>query len=232
MQSIIYRIGNAITSLGAVIVALLLTIVANVFFSHTVFYQALPDTMIFWEKSLAAYAIAISYEMTLLIVVCNTELLSNKRIPIVLSICSGLVILFFIQAFEPNLTIDQYLQRWFIAALLTIINLVFTSLFYRKWCASTAQVNLSKQVSDLLTTLTDKDKELISIKARLNEADSKLTLASSYIVELEEFKAIEIGKLTCSCGQRFDSVYKLSSHRATCGHPKHEAKMVVNHAQQ
>jgi hypothetical protein len=61
MQSIIYRIGTAITSISAVILVLMLTIVAMIFFSHNVFYETLPDTMIYWERQVAAWAIACSW---------------------------------------------------------------------------------------------------------------------------------------------------------------------------
>ena len=93
MQSIINRIGNAITSISAVILVLMLTIVAMIFFNHTVFYETLPDTMVMWERQVAAWAIACSWELTILVDVCNTELLVSKRIPIGLSICSGFEIL-------------------------------------------------------------------------------------------------------------------------------------------
>src|ERR1041385_4968157 len=122
MQSIIHRIGNAITSISAVILVLMLTIVAMIFFSHTVFYETLPDTMATWERQVAAWGIACSRELTILVVVCNTELLLSKRIPIALSICSGFVILFFIHAFEPDLTAQEYLKRWFIGLLVASIN--------------------------------------------------------------------------------------------------------------
>lgn len=123
-------------TISAVILVLMLTIVAMIFFSHTVFYETLPDTMVTWERQVAAWAIACSWELTILVVVCNTELLVSKRIPIVLSICSGFVILFFIHAFESDLLRQEYLRRRFIGLLVASINIVFSSLSYRKWCES------------------------------------------------------------------------------------------------
>jgi hypothetical protein len=118
MQSSINRIGNFITSIHAVIVVLLSTILGMVFFSHTVFYEAMPPTMVVWQRELASWAISLSWECTVLLVVCNTDLLPSKRIPLVLSICSGFVILFFIHAFDTDLTIQEYLKRWFIGCLI------------------------------------------------------------------------------------------------------------------
>jgi len=229
MQSIIYRIGNAITSISAVILVLMLTIVAMIFFSHTVFYETLPDTMVPWEREAAAWAISCSWELTILVVVCNVELLVSKRIPIVLSICSGFVILFFIHAFEQDLSIKDYLQRWFIGLLVASINIVFSSLFYKKWCASNADKILSQTIIDLDNLIVNKDSELRYSRAKLNELDAKLLEATDYIIELEAFKEGELKKRTCEvCGETFSSVNRLTSHRPKCGQtPKHEAKMSI-----
>lgn len=234
MQSIIYRIGNAITSISAVILVLMLTIVAMIFFSHNVFYETLPDTMIYWERQVAAWAIACSWELTILVVVCNVDLLASKWIPVALSICSGFVILFFIHAFEADLSVKNYMQRWFIGCLVASINIVFSSLFYRKWCESNTTKTLEQSITDLNVTITEKDTELRYFKAKLNELDAKLLEATDYIIELEEFKEAELKRRTCTnCGETFSSIPKLTSHRAKCGHESnHEAKMAVNHDQQ
>lgn len=229
MQSIIHRIGNAITSISAVILVLMLTIVAMIFFSHTVFYETLPDTMATWERQVAAWAIACSWELTILVVVCNMELLLSKRIPIALSICSGFVILFFIHAFEPDLLIQEYLRRWFIGLLVASINIVFSSLFYRKWCESNTNKSLSQTIVDLTTEISEKDSELSHSKAKVNELDRKLLEATDYIIELEAFKESELKRRTCpTCGEVLDSVGKLNYHKVNCGRTtKHEAKMSV-----
>jgi hypothetical protein len=231
MESFIYRLGNAITSLGAVIMVLLLTIIAGVCFSHTVFYESLPDGMQNWERSLASWAIACSWECTILVVVCNTDLLGDKRIPIVLSVCSGIVILFFIHAFDHSLTIQEYLKRWFIGLLVASINIVFSTLFYKKWCEYNHEEALAKQVTDLQADISARDSELVVVKTRLESVDSKLILASNYIAELEDFKKNEISRLICPyCGIKQDSVYKLAAHKSICGrNPKYEAKMSVHH---
>ena len=229
MQTIISRIGNAITSISAVILVLMLTIVAMIFFSHTVFYETLPDTMVQWERQIAAWAIACSWELTILVVVCNTELLVSRRIPIVLSICSGFVILFFIHAFESDLSIQEYLRRWFIGLLVASINIVFSSLFYRKWCESNTTKTLAQTIVDLNAEIADRDSELRYSKAKVNELDTKLLEATDYIIELETFKESELKRRTCPvCGEVLQSVAKLTYHKINCGRdPKHEAKMSV-----
>jgi hypothetical protein len=229
MQSIIYRIGNAITSISAVILVLMLTIVAMIFFSHTVFYETLPDTMVPWERQVAAWVISCSWELTILVVVCNVELLVSKRIPIVLSVCSGFVILFFIHAFDTDLSVKDYLQRWFIGCLVASINIVFSSLFYRKWCESNTNKSLSQQIIDQNINLSERNSELRYSKAKLNELDTKLLESTDYIIELEAFKENELRKRTCdNCGETFSSVNRLTSHRPKCGQvPEHKAKMSI-----
>src|SRR5690242_14626133 len=106
-------IGEGITSLGAVIFVMFMTITGMIFFSHTLFSHVFPTTMEPWEKLAATWLMALGWEFTVLITTCNTRHI-NKYIPVIMALCSGIIVLFFIQAFDNNKTMLEISQRWFV----------------------------------------------------------------------------------------------------------------------
>ena len=83
-------VGEGISSLGAVLLPMLILITGGMFLSHTYFKQTLPGTMEFWEAFLSAWLIAIAWELTVLVTTVNQQHV-NKWIPRLMAICSGIV---------------------------------------------------------------------------------------------------------------------------------------------
>src|SRR5882724_4766792 len=73
MNKLFEYIGNMITSMSAVILVLVLTILGLLTFTHTLFNEVLPITMTGWERELASWLLALGWEFTLLITTCNTQ---------------------------------------------------------------------------------------------------------------------------------------------------------------
>ncbi len=138
MNQFFERIGYSVTSMAAVIFVLVMTIIAMIFFSHTLFYEIFPPEMAEWEKSIATWTLAFAWELTVLITTCNTQFI-HRRIPIAMAICSGFIILLFIHGFDSHLSGLEYFKRWFIGILVATINIVFSGLFYSKWCEAKKQ---------------------------------------------------------------------------------------------
>ena len=179
MSQFFEKLGYAITSMAALIFALVLTITAMVFFSHTLFYEIFPPEMAEWEKSVATWTLACAWELTVLLTTCIVTHL-NKKIPLTLAICSGFILILFLHGFEPELSLLQYVERWFIGILVAAINIVFSQLFFSKWESTNTVLQLTKAKTDFDQLFT-------------------------YTEELEAFKAREMEKLTCiHCGKLHD----------------------------
>src|SRR5688500_13716797 len=113
MNKLFEQIGFAITSMAAVIFVLILTLLGLLTFTHTLFFEVLPQTITGWERYLASWMLALGWEFTLLITTCNTQFL-HRRIPLVAAIASGVIVLFFIEAFSFDLPTIELCKRWFI----------------------------------------------------------------------------------------------------------------------
>ena len=127
---------------------MLATLIGMVLFSHTLFLSVFPPSMATWERMLATWFMAIGWEATVLITTVNTRHL-NKNIPWIMAICSGLIVLFFIQAFDttqPWLTIAQ---RWLVGSLAAAINYIYADLFYAKWNERTELIERPMKLTDL-----------------------------------------------------------------------------------
>jgi hypothetical protein len=216
MNQFFERIGHAITSMAAVIFVLMMTIIAMIFFSHTLFYEIFPPEMAEWEKSIATWTLAFAWELTVLITTCNTQFIS-KRVPIAMAICSGFIILLFIHGFEADLPMFEYFKRWFVGILVATINIVFSGLFYSKWCESKKKKSLDEKLTDLEWRVNHQHVQLTDTRNELEQSKRDFDQLFTYTEELETFKSTELKKLTCPhCHQQFENVYKLGSHKGVC----------------
>jgi hypothetical protein len=201
------KLGHAITSLGAVIFVMLMVITAMVFFSHTLFTEALPATMSEWEKIGAAWALAFGWEFTVLVTTCNVKHL-HPRTPVAMAIASGLILLYFIQAFDTSQSVLIISQRWFVGLLVAAINYIYADLFYRKWLEF-----IAKQGEPM---------KLIELQSKVNELQSKVIQAQSereLFNELKQYRARIERELTCPhCKTLQQSYGTLHAHKGYCIH--------------
>jgi len=228
MNKFFERIGYAVTSMAAVIFVLVMTVIAGVFFSRTLFYGVLPQEMQEWERSTASYALAIAWELTILVTVTNVSYLS-RHIPIIMAICSGVILLFFIHAFDEDLFVMEYVKRSFIGLLVGFMNVIFAGLFYRKWQNLHQQKNLDIKIAELESAIQTETIEHANTRTQLTKAKADFDQLFIYTEELEKFKTTELAKLQCPhCRNQFENIYKLTSHKGVCNqNPKKGMKQSI-----
>lgn len=190
-------IARTIYSLGLVTFVMLFVIASMIFFSHTLFLDVFPDSMATWEKNTATWLMALGWEMTVLVTICNPKHI-NKAIPVVLAIASAFIILFFIQAFDFRLEPLTLVQRWFVGVLAGTINFIYARLFHRKWmernelAALPAKLKESERLCNevqskldqLTRTFNDRDATLVELRSALKERDRDLKQLQA---KLDEF---------------------------------------------
>ena len=230
------NIGKAITSLAAVIFALLMTITGMIFFSHTLFIQVFPGSMATWEKLVATWLMALGWEFTVLLTTCNTRHI-NKHIPMLMAIASGIIVLFFIQAFDSSQTPLIIAQRWFVGLLAASINYIYAELFYAKWKERSEHQQLPTKLVEHERTIARLQSELVEARANVDQTRSELDQFRSVLVErerivdeLKKFKAKVERDLTCPhCKEIQDSYGVLQAHKGHCdNNPKKRKGKAVN----
>jgi hypothetical protein len=227
LEAIFDNIGRAITSLAAVIFVMLMTITGMIFFSHTLFSQVFPAGMAEWERLVATWLMALGWEFTVLITTCNTRHI-NHHLPVVMAIASGIIVLFFIQAFDTTQTSLILAQRWFIGVLAATINYIYAELFYAKWKERQDSQELPARLAERERTLiemrAEADRDINQLQSKLDQAHaelddvrSKLEERGRSVVELERFKTKIDRDLTCPhCKLVQESYGILQAHKGHC----------------
>jgi hypothetical protein len=235
MKQVVSKIANIITSLGAVIFVLLMTIGSMILLSHGLYFQIFSKTMVTWQAEAASWILACGVETTVLIVTCNTEFL-NKKLPIFLAICSGIIVLFFIEAFDTSQSTLDLSMRWFVGGLVALLNFIYSELFYKKLMDANANETATAKLQNLQALHNQLKDGYEKVKAEEKETREVIVVLERELLELREFREKELQKLTCpSCKVTFESVYKLTSHRNTClglpnqRSPLNGAKSLANH---
>src|SRR5690606_22627935 len=133
MNKIVTQIADIITSLGTVIFVLLMTIIAMIFIGHGLYYQVFIKCMSPWQAEAASWVLSFGIESTVLIITSNVKYLSGKWLPVFFAVCSGFIILFFVNAFDFTQPKLEVAIRWFMGLLVSGVNFVYAELFVKKY---------------------------------------------------------------------------------------------------
>lgn len=217
------RIGRAITSMGAVTFVLLLYITGMIACSHTQFLRVFPDSMAPWEKDLAAWTISLAWELTVLNTISNPKHV-DKRISWLIALASGVIMLFFIEAFDRSITGLQMAQRWFVAILTAAIGYIYAHLFYSKWADRMNLQQAPEQIDQLRAQAQQDAAALLQAAAETQQARAASEQLRAEVKDLHaEIKQLTLFKtrvekeLTCPhCDVLQPSYGTLRSHQGYC----------------
>lgn len=212
MTKLFDSISRIITSLSAVVFVMLMTVTGMIFFSHTLFLAVFPDTMSWWEKFLATWVLALAWEFTVLITTVNARHI-NRHIPAVMAISSGIIILFFLRAFDGDAGALILTQRWFVGILVATINFIYAELFYKKWTERMALIQKPDELQQLHA-------DLQQARARVQQLEAKQqqhAAAEHELKRLRQFHEQTLKELTCPhCGTAQPSYGSLNAHKGHC----------------
>jgi hypothetical protein len=217
MNKIVTQVAEVITSLGTVIFVLLMTVIAMIFVGHGLYYQVFIQCMSPWQAEMASWVLSFGIETTVLVITCNVKYFSSNRLPVFFAICSGFIVLFFINAFDFTQPTLDIAIRWFIGILVSGVNFVYAELFVKKYQESQKAVDLLSQIEILRIENDVCNNDLNVVKSDLARAEQEMKKLAEYVAELEMFRKNEIDRLTCShCAKVFSTIYHLNSHRSGC----------------
>lgn len=209
-------IGRAFTSIGAVIFVMTMVIASMIFFSHTLFLEVFPESMTLWEKKAATWAMALGWELTVLITTVNARHLS-KRLPWLMAIASGVIVLFFIHAFDLSLERLQLAQRWFVGILAATINYIYADLFYSKWKERTDTIERPARLQHAESKVVELQSALDETRAALQQSGATVQQQRADLKELAAFRTKTERELTCPyCKVPQNTYGTLRAHQGHC----------------
>lgn len=165
-------IGEGITSVYFIIAVMGLVILSGCFLSHVLFYRSFPLDMSVWEKHIASWTLGIAWECTLLIAATNRNHLDSEHFVKVFAICSGVLLLFFIDAFNTSFVLNWVasVQKYFSALLIGFINYTYSELFFRKW----KEHKTKSDYNQYEKLLKDSEETINILKQQLKSAEVEL----------------------------------------------------------
>ncbi|HMV08079.1 MAG TPA: hypothetical protein PK325_01380 [Cyclobacteriaceae bacterium] len=229
MNKIVSATADLITSLGMIIFVLLMTVMAMIFVGHGLYHQVFLKCMTPWQAEAASWVLSFGVETTVLVITCNVKHLSSNKLPLFFAICSGFIVLFFIDAFDFTQSGLDIAIRWFIGLLVSGVNYVYSELFVKKLSDAKQSADLRFEIANLNQQNNSISQELINTKSSLTKANLDIERLVEYVAELETFKKDQLDKLKCPyCQTAFETVFKLSSHKGVCEHnPKKGQKQSI-----
>jgi hypothetical protein len=172
LDNIFDELGEILNSMSLVTCIILLVIFAGCFFSHTLFFRVFPNDMTLMEKRIASWVLALAWEMTITVCTTNSNLLP-KRTSKILAICSGIILLFFVNAISVKAPID-WIRDIFSGVLIGFMNYVYPTLFVNKWKQHKTQKEASKY-----------ELELIQAQGEVSQLREALRLAQLELIEYQ-----------------------------------------------
>lgn len=166
-------------------------------------------------------------ETTVLVITCNVRFFSSKRLSVFFAVCSGLIVLFFINAFDFLQGPLDLAIRWFMGLLVSGVNYVYSELFVKKLNDMQFTTNLLAEIKMLKQENGEYNQELAITKVNLAKAKQDAEQLVDYVEELEVFKKKEMDKVTCKfCKTIFPTIFHLNSHMRNCdSNPKKGEKL-------
>jgi hypothetical protein len=217
MNKIVTQIADLITSLGTVIFVLLMTVIAMIFVGHGLYYQVFIKCMSPWQAEIAAWVLSFGVETTVLVITCNVKYFSSRQLPVFFALCSGFIVLFFINAFDFSQAPLDLAVRWFMGVLVSGLNYVYSELFVKKFNDMVFARDLQSQIEIVTQQSSEYNQQLIAANAELAKAKLDIQRLVDYVKELEVFKKKEMDKVTCKfCKTVFPTVFHLNSHMRNC----------------
>lgn len=223
-RNIFDRISLGINSHGAVIIVMFMAMSGMLVASHTFYGSVLPDYMSWWEAMIASWVLAFAWESTVLITTSNADLLPEKTSNR-MAICSGIMMLFFIKAFDINelskLSLYEAIlltvQRIFVAILTAFISKIFAVLHHKKWEARKEELGMPAKNNALEVENAQLKSRLAQVESELAQFKSDLNQTESEKLKLQAFKERYDEDCTCEyCHKVQKSPTSLTVHKGKC----------------
>lgn len=229
MNKFVTQIADVITSLGTVIFVLLMTVIAMIFVGHGLYYQVFIKCMPAWQAEIAAWVLSFGVETTVLVITCNVKYFSSRQLPVFFALCSGFIVLFFINAFDFSQPSLDLAVRWFMGLLVSGLNYVYSELFVKKFNDTLFAQDLQNQIELVTQQSSDYNRQLIAANVELAKAKLDVERLVDYVAELEVFRKKEMDKVTCKfCKTVFPTIFHLNSHMRNCdSNPRKGEKLSV-----
>lgn len=223
------HISRAIYSQGLITAVMLFVIAYMTMFSHTLFLQVLPTRMPEEQRDLSAWLMAIGWDLTLLVTMGNPQHI-HRSIPWIGAVASGIIVLFFFEAFDFRQEPLLITQRWFSGILAAVVAFIYTRLFHAKHQHRDGLEQMPQRIAQLEAALDQERSRMHQNAAELTQARAELEQSKAELAQAKAKLAKHDAELVCPfCQLPQENSRSLNTHKGYCtSNPNGRGKKVLN----
>ena len=184
-KNIFDQFADFITSIRAVIIALIFLLTFLMIETQTLFNRQLPPDVFPALRILASFAVAITYEFTVLIFTANRHQRGGK-IPVVLAIFHFFINCYFWKAwdFADHLNLVDTAYRFFLSGLFSYLGYIYATLFVEKYQERQQELSDISELDQLRSATGELQQKIGELNSQLAELNSDNAQLSSDLSEL------------------------------------------------
>ncbi|MFY0628716.1 MAG: hypothetical protein JXR07_20655 [Reichenbachiella sp.] len=211
------RFAEIITSLGALMLPMLIIICGLAITGGELLHKSFPDSMTTGLKVTASVFFGIILALALTTISVNKDLIKGKYvwiIPLMLAVFSAILLMFFFEVFE-NWHTDLWHEKFlkiFLSVFFAFLEFIFVMLFIKKLAKSTTDIKLESRIAKL----NDQIKKLFATNAKLQETNSQLKTNHQQLIELRKENKKLVEDLTCKKCHKMKKARSIASHENKC----------------
>ncbi len=234
IHSFFEKIAESLFTLPPIMIGMFAMYAYLVYESQALLITQLPDTIIGWQREVAAWFLSIAIHLTILTTAANSKLV-HQAFPIAFAMAGYFITTLFFDAWNFDKTRQDIFVSQLFSLLIAVINYLFVYLFVGKWKELKGQQAEEKALQQAEETATKLKEEvtnarysLTNLQAQLTKRNEELTEGKQALTKLqqnltrqqrahqEELQMVAENRMCVSCGFKADTYQQLSRYKRDC----------------
>ncbi|WKN44284.1 hypothetical protein [Tunicatimonas pelagia] len=244
------KLAESLFTLPPIMIGMFAMYAYLVYESQALLITQLPETLIGWQREVAAWFLSVAIHLTILTTAANSKLV-HQAFPILFAIAGYFITTLFFDAWNFEKSPKGIFVSQLFSLLIAVINYLFVYLFVGKWKEMkgekelTETLQLAEKTSQGLTEeLEIANEARVLLQTQLNKQQSELTESKQALVKLqqnftkqqrahqEELRMVAENRMCLTCGYQAKSRQQLSRYKRDCQQciqRRSQKKNLLNH---
>ena len=228
------KIAESLFTLPPIMIGMFAMYAYLVYESQALLITQLPETLLGWQREVAAWFLSVAIHLTILTTAANSKLV-HQAFPVLFAIAGYFITTLFFDAWNFTKTSQDIFVSQLFSLLIAVINYLFVYLFVGKWremkdqrADKEALQTAEQAVTQLSEEVTTANQSLTSLRTQLTKRNEELTEGKQALTKLqqtitkqqrthqEELQLVAENRMCVPCGFKADSYQQLSRYKRDC----------------
>ena len=228
------KVAESLFTLPPIMIGMFAMYAYLVYESQALLITQLPETLIGWQREVAAWFLSVAIHLTILTTAANSKLV-HQAFPVLFAVAGYFITTLFFDAWNFEKSPKDIFVSQLFSLLIAVINYLFVYLFVGKWKEIKGKEELMKTVQRSEKTSQRLTEELqtaneaqTALQAQLSKQQTELSESKQALVKLqqnftkqqrthqEELRMVAENRLCVTCGHQAKSRQQLSRYKRDC----------------